>query len=73
MDWETDISSLAKKWMDFFGNFGPTVNEKNRELKGYMRDEYGASKVYLEAGELREIAAACNEVADWLDKRAKGA
>jgi len=70
MDWKTDISSLSQTWMKFLGDFGPTVHEHLRELKGYMHDDEGGGKVYLDAGELRELAAACNEVADWLDKRA---
>lgn len=71
MDWNTDISSLAKTWMKFLGNFGPTAKEESRELKGYMHNDEGGGKVYLDAGELRELAAACNEVAAWLDKRAE--
>lgn len=70
MDWDKDISTEAKETMKFLGNFGPTVHEHLRELKGYMLDEEGSGKVYLDAGELREIAAACVEAADWLDKRA---
>lgn len=71
MDWKTDISSLAQTWMKFLGNFWPTVHEEKRELKGYMHDDDGGGKVYLDACELRELAAACNEVADWLDNRAE--
>ena len=70
MDWNIDISALSKTWMKFLGEFGPTVNEQSREIKGYMHDDEGGGKVYLDAGELRELASACNEVADWLDKRA---
>lgn len=71
MDWKTDIGSLTQTWMKFLGNFGPTVHEQERMLKGYMHDDEGGGKVYLDAGELRELAAACNEAADWLDKRAE--
>ena len=71
MDWETGISSLAHTWMKFLGDFSPTVREENRELKGYMHDDEGGRKVYLDAGELRELASACNQAADWLDKRAE--
>ena len=70
MDWDKDISNSAKGTMKFLGDFGPTVHAQNREVKGYMHDDEGGGKVYLDAGELREIAASCNEVADWLDKRA---
>jgi hypothetical protein len=45
--------------------------EKKRELEGYMHDDEGGGKVYLDAGELRELASACNQAADWLDKRAE--
>ena len=71
MDWETGISSLAHTWMKFLGDFSPTVHEQKRELKGYMHDDEGGGKVYLDAGELRELASACNHAADWLDKRAE--
>ena len=70
MDWDKDISNSAKGTMKFLGDFGPTVHAQSREVKGYMHDDEGGGKVYLDAGELREIAASCNEVADWLDKRA---
>lgn len=71
MDWHNDISNSAKETMKFLGNFGPTINEQSRHVKGYMHDEEGFGKVYLSACDLREIAASCNEVADWLDKRAE--
>ena len=71
MDWDKDISNTAKGIMKFLGDFGPTVHAQNREVKGYMTDDEGCGKVYLDAGQLREIAASCNEVADWLDKRAE--
>ena len=48
------------------GDFGPTVNTANRDLKGYID-----GKCYYDAGDLRELAAACTEAADWLDKRAE--
>lgn len=71
MNWNHDISSLSRTWMQFLGNFAPTTSEQRRELKGYMHDDEGGGKVYLDAGELRELAAACTEVASWLDKRAE--
>lgn len=69
MDWKSDISSSTKEWMKFLGDFSPTVYTQTRELKGRIRDD----KVYLDSGELRELAKACNEVAEWLDKRAEAA
>lgn len=71
MDWDKDISTEAKGTMKFIGDFGPTVHAQSREVKGYMHDGAGGGKVYLDAGELRVIAASCIEVADWLDKRAE--
>lgn len=47
------------------GEFGPTVNPVNRELKGYID-----GKCYYDSKDLRELAAACIEAADWLDLRA---
>lgn len=65
-------SSLCNTWMKFLGNFGPTVNVDSREIKGYMLDpdDGEGGKVYLDSGELRELANACNEMANWLDARA---
>ena len=70
MNWKDDISDLSRGWMELLGNFGPTVNEQKRELKGYLHDDEGGDKAYLDSGELREIAASCIEVANWLDDRA---
>ena len=55
--------------MMFLGDFTPILDEKAKTLKGYMYDEEGSGSVYITATELRELATACNEVADWLDKR----
>lgn len=69
MEWDL-LSIKAKSWMMFLGDFGPTVNAKEKTLKGYMHDEDGGGEAYMTATDLRELAASCNEVADWLDKRA---
>lgn len=67
----TDVSQVSRDWLKTIGDFGPTVHAKNRELKGYLHAEAGEDgRTYLDANELRELAAACNEAADWLDKRA---
>lgn len=66
MEW-TDVSENARDWLKMLGNFAPTVHAKNRELKGCLADE---GRTYFDAGDLRNIAAACIEAADWLDKRA---
>lgn len=46
------------------------MHEEKRELKGYLYDDEGGGKAYLDSGELREIAASCIEVANWLEDRA---
>lgn len=70
-DFEREVSESARGWMRTLGNFSPTVNPDNREVKGAILGEYGdAEKAYFSSKELRELAAACSEVADWLDKRA---
>ena len=71
MDWDKELSANAMVWMKFLGDFSPTCNEARKELKGYMFDESGGGKAYIYSGELRELARACIEVADWLDKRAE--
>lgn len=69
--WE-DMSNNALQYMDFLGEFGPTANIDDRQIKGYMIDCNSGEgcKVYLSSEELRKIAIACIEVADWLDNRA---
>mgnify|MGYP007072040832 CR=1 FL=1 len=71
-DFDRDISGSAKAWMKLLGNFGPTVRAESREIKGVTVDDDGDHvKTYYDSGELRELALACTEVADWLDRRAK--
>lgn len=70
-DFEREVTENSRAWMRTLGNFGPTVNPLYREVKGYMLGEHGdAEKTYFDSKELRELAAACEEVADWLDARA---
>lgn len=72
MEWG-DISDKGRAWMRDLGNFGPTVNTRDRMVKGCMLDDDGeAARTYLDSADLRGLAAACNEVADWLDARAGG-
>lgn len=72
-DFEREVSENARGWMRTLGNFSPTLNPDYREVKGSMLGEYGdAEKTYFSSKELRELAASCSEVADWLDKRAGG-
>lgn len=69
MNWT--ISNEAKDTMKLLGNFGPTVNAKDRIIKGTMDDGEGEScSVYLNSQELREMAAHFIEAADWLDAAA---
>lgn len=73
-DFEREVTENSRAWMRTLGNFGPTVNPLYREVKGYMLGECGeADRTYFSSKELRELAAACNEVADWLDARASAA
>jgi hypothetical protein len=61
----------ALEWMESLGSFGPTVLADRREIKGYTADKDGdLVKTYYDSSELRGLAGACAEVADWLDKRA---
>ena len=74
MNWE-DLSQRARDVMKDLGNFGPTLKTESREVKGAMYDDDcgGAVKTYYSSADLRDIAAACVEVADWLDKRGDAA
>ena len=65
------LSERAEQTLKFLGDFGPTANVQYREMKGYMHDEDGGGKVYLNAVEFREMAQDFIEIADWLDKRAE--
>lgn len=70
MEWES-VSPKARAWMADLGNFSPTVRAANREVKGRIADENGElCKTYFTADDLRSLAVACIEVANWLDKRA---
>ena len=66
-----ELSENAKCEMLNLGNFGPTVHAANREVKGYMLDPDGeAVNAYYTSDDLRQLASACVEVAEWLDERA---
>ena len=70
-DFEREVSESSRGWMRALGNFTPTVNPLYRAVKGSMLGEYGdPEKTYFDSKELRELATACIEVADWLDLRA---
>lgn len=65
MDWITDICKQDRDWLDELGYFGPTVHHENRELKGWI----GGDAYYLTSVDLRQLAVACINAADWLDAR----
>lgn len=72
MDWNKDLSETAKEWMEKLGDFSPTVNVRDKLIKGYMYDGSGDdSRVYFDSSDLKGLAAACLEVSDWLENRAK--
>lgn len=72
-DWETDLSPNARRVMRELGGFGPITDDSQRTVKGYTYDEDGIGcKTYYTSGDLRGIADACLDVADWLDNRANG-
>lgn len=48
------------------GSYGPTVRVEEKMLKG----SHDGGKSYMDSHDLRELAAACTEAADWLDARA---
>lgn len=62
-----ELSADTLSVMAELGNFGPTTNVSNREVKGYVD-----GKVYYSSADLRRVAAACEEVAAWLDEMAMG-
>ncbi len=72
--WERGVSEPARETMRCLGAFGPTLAERDREVKGWLNDgESGASSAYWSSGRLRAMAAHFVEVADWLDRRAETA
>lgn len=70
MNWQDDLSPKTLEVMKELGNFGPTVHINEKMLKGYTYDDEGGGKTYWSSDDLRGIAAACTEAAEWLDKRA---
>ena len=70
MQW-IQVSESARNWMKTMGEFSPTVRPEYRVVKGWLKNEApNDGRTYYDSSELRELAAACIEVADWLDKRA---
>jgi len=64
---EKEWSENTKCWMESLGRFTPTT--ENDYVKGYAYDfdEGGTYSIYWDARSLREIAAACLEVAEGLE------
>jgi hypothetical protein len=69
MNWD-DLDDATRRIMRELGEFGPTGNEEDKEVKGLAVTEDGeVVKMYYRSIDLRAIAEACIEVADWLDER----
>ena len=71
MRWK-DVSEKSRDWMVELGAFHPIRDPKEAAVKGWLLDYNvsGSASANLSSTDLREIATACIEVADWLDKRA---
>jgi hypothetical protein len=68
--WE-NISQNAKDTMQILGNFGPTVWAWAMEVKGWSMCEDGFThSCHYNSNDLKNIAAGCLEVAQWLEERA---
>lgn len=72
MGFNKPLSDNAIENLEFLGSFSPTVNPSHKMIKGYLYDgdEGEVGRVYLEPSDLRALASACNEVAEWLEERA---
>lgn len=67
----TDLNPDTLEVMKELGYFTPTSRVEDKLVKGYTYDENGEGcKTYLSPENLRDIAYACIEVADFLDERA---
>lgn len=67
--WE-ELPVQVLETMKFLGDFGPLIDHRRKEVKGYMHDADGGGKVYLSAKDLRNMADDFYKVADWLEDRA---
>lgn len=67
-----DLSQETRDWLRDLGQFSPITDAKRKTLKGVHHDpDEGPGKWYISSSDLREIAKACIETADWLDLRAE--
>ena len=57
-------------YLEMFGDFSPTF--KGDQLKGWITDHDGSSKVYLSASECREVARQFIAAAEMLEGKKGG-
>lgn len=67
-DWKEEVSKEARMYLSDIFIEGPTVDARNRELKGCDGEGYSFSYT---SEELRKLSSACSEAAEWLDRRAE--
>ncbi len=70
MDWEKDMSRDDKLYLLSIGGFEPGCVVENVELRGVVCDE-SPTVVYFNSDEIRCIANAMINAAQWLEKRAE--
>lgn len=73
-DWN-DLPEHVRDTLKELGDYTPTVNVLNRELKGvaYDPEDGGCVKSYLTSNDLRKLSETFLIVAAWLDERALSA
>lgn len=62
-----EFTKDESEWLEFLGNFGPTVNAQDKMLKGYTK----RGKTYLDASDLKDLASVLISVSEWLLERAE--
>lgn len=67
MKWQDNISKESRNELENLGGFSPTVNVKDKLLKGYL-DE---GQFYIDANGCRAIAKALLEASEFLESRAE--
>ena len=65
-DWSS-LSTDAQYTMQQLGDFGPTLNTAEKEVKGYPQEQ---GKTYWSSDDLRKMSKHLVEVAEWLEQRA---
>lgn len=65
---EKEWSENAKNWMESLGRFTPTTTKDYVVGYAYDYEEGGTYSISWDARSLREIAAACLEVAEGLEE-----